>query len=248
MKTAWFLVALLGCRGRHAEPVRLAAAVSLREPLEAELTALRAQGLALQGIYGGSGDLARQVLQGSPIDLLASAAEASLAPLEAAHRAHRRCVLAQNRLVLIRGASARLLRLRWESLAGDPALVHLAIGAAKAVPAGDYAEAALRALGEWESLSPKIVRAGHVRAVLDLVVRGEAEAGVVYATDAAGRSEVVVVGEPPVGAAPDIRYLLDVIDSPDRPADWTARVERVAAALCGPDLQGRLRSAGFLAP
>ena len=54
------------------------------------------------------------------------------------------------------------------------------------VPAGMYARQALTKLGLWEELekSKRIVSGENVRVALTYVERGEAEAGIVYATDA----------------------------------------------------------------
>jgi hypothetical protein len=67
----------------------------------------------------------------------------------------------------------------------------VAIGQPKSVPAGQYAEESLRALGLWDRIQPKLVFAENVRQVLDYVARGEVEAGFVYTTDAATRSQGV---------------------------------------------------------
>jgi molybdate transport system substrate-binding protein len=63
----------------------------------------------------------------------------------------------------------------------------IVIGSPKSVPAGQYAEESLRALGLWDRLQPKLVFAENVRQALDYVARGEVDAGFVYTTDAASR-------------------------------------------------------------
>ena len=45
------------------------------------------------------------------------------------------------------------------------------------VPAGQYAEESLRALGLWERLQPKLIFAENVRQALDYVARGEVDDG-----------------------------------------------------------------------
>ena len=66
-------------------------------------------------------------------------------------------------------------------LAGE-AVKKLAL-AGENVPAGKYAEQALRSAGLGEQLKTKIVRGQDVRMTLGFVERGEVEAGIVYATD-----------------------------------------------------------------
>jgi molybdate transport system substrate-binding protein len=65
------------------------------------------------------------------------------------------------------------------------------VGSPKTVPAGQYAEESLKALGLWDRLQPKLVFSENVRQALDYVARGEVDAGVVYTTDAATRGQQV---------------------------------------------------------
>jgi molybdate transport system substrate-binding protein len=64
--------------------------------------------------------------------------------------------------------------------------------AGEQVPAGKYAEKALSKLGLLQQLvdDAKIVRGQDVRSALTYVERGEAEAGIVYATDVAVAPQV----------------------------------------------------------
>src|SRR5690606_37947980 len=66
-----------------------------------------------------------------------------------------------------------------------PAVKRIAVGKPATVPAGRFTREALSAAGAWDRLESKFVYADSVRQVLDYVSRGEAEAGFVYATDAA---------------------------------------------------------------
>src|SRR5690606_26500820 len=77
-----------------------------------------------------------------------------------------------------------------EALA-DPRVRHLAI-AGEGVPAGKRAREALAAAGVLERLRPRIVETDNVRAALAWVARGEAQAGVAYASDARSEPRVRV--------------------------------------------------------
>jgi molybdate transport system substrate-binding protein len=87
---------------------------------------------------------------------------------------------------------------RWLALAGP------------AVPAGKYARQALQNLGLWDQLQTqhKVVSGEDVRRTLAYVERGEAEAGIVYATDAriTDRVQAVYTFDPSTHAA--VRYPL----------------------------------------
>ena len=240
-----------GCTTKEsaaAAPVVVAAAISMRAPLEELGKRYEAAhpGVSVRFTFGASGDLAHQIREGAPAALFASAAEAPAQELEAAQLSTRSCVLATGALTLVRRDAPGLAQLRWETLAQDPAVTKLALGLVPAVPAGVYAEQALRALGSFEALAPKIVRGGNARNVLDMVARGEADAAIVYATDALASvdagSRVVIVGPPPAAAAPRVVYPLDVVRGA------SAEASAVAASLCAPAAAAVFASHGFGAP
>ena len=77
------------------------------------------------------------------------------------------------------------------------AVRHLALGDPTAVPAGRYAKKALESLGIWAQLKHKVVAGADVRQALVYVETGAAEAGIVYATDAAISRSVKIVGGDP---------------------------------------------------
>lgn len=205
------LVASTAAPAAGAEPrgPTVLAAASLQEVMEDAAAAWARRGHPRPILsFAASSALARQVLAGAPADLFlpadvewmdAVARRGLLAP-------GTRAVLAGNRLVLVarRGApplaglsGAHLLR-----ALGDGRLAM----ADAAVPAGRYGEAALRRLGAWQAVSPRIVRAENVRAALALVARGAAPYGIVYATDARAEPAVSVAGVFPARSHPPIVY------------------------------------------
>ena len=70
---------------------------------------------------------------------------------------------------------------------------HFAIGNPDTVPAGVYAKEALTKLGEWKTLEPKLVFGKDVRQVLTFVETGNAEMGIVFASDAHSSDKVEVI-------------------------------------------------------
>jgi molybdate transport system substrate-binding protein len=70
-------------------------------------------------------------------------------------------------------------------------VARIVVGNPKTVPAGQYAEESLRALGLWDRVRAKLVFAENVRQALDYVARGEVDAGFVYTTDVAVRGGAV---------------------------------------------------------
>jgi molybdate transport system substrate-binding protein len=83
---------------------------------------------------------------------------------------------------------------------------HLALGEPQSVPAGRYAKQALSKLGLWPRLEAKVVPAADVRQALAYVETGAAEAGIVYATDAAVSNRVRVAVEISSDLTAPIRY------------------------------------------
>jgi molybdate transport system substrate-binding protein len=74
----------------------------------------------------------------------------------------------------------------------NPDIKKIAIGHPESVPAGTYAKQSLQSLKLWDNLEPKFVYAKDVRQVLSYVETGNADAGIVYKTDAAASDKVTV--------------------------------------------------------
>jgi molybdate transport system substrate-binding protein len=143
---------------------------------------------------GASGALLQQIAKGAPADVFASADEQSMdqAQQQGLIVRDKRRDFASNRLVLIVPARSANIPDRLEQLA-QPAYRRIAIGAPASVPAGRYAMAALEHSGMRAAIEAKMITAQNVRQALDYVARGEVDAGLVYATDAALMPERVRV-------------------------------------------------------
>lgn len=160
--------------------------------------------------YAASGPLAKQIESGAPADVFASAdlkwmdyvAEKKLINPES------RKALLGNKLVLIapKEAAAEIKIGKDFKLAEAIGESKLATGDPKSVPVGTYAQAALRSLGVWDDVAPKIAGAESVRAALAFVARGEAKYGIVYQTDANSEPKVKVVDTFPADSHPPIVY------------------------------------------
>lgn len=243
-RALWVTLVAMACRRDAPTTLRVAAAISLREPLEdlGHRYEREHPGVAVRWIFGASGDLATQIAHGAPVSLFASASPEPVARLGRAVRVEALCDVATTSLVLVRRDDPALADLRWENLATHPAVHHVAVGATPAVPAGVYAERALQAMGSLDAVRPRLVRGAHVRQVLDLVARGEADAGIVYATDVRGRRDVVSCGAPPVPVA--VRYpLVAVADAAHADA-----ARALGRWLCGDVGRAAFRGRGFDAP
>jgi molybdate transport system substrate-binding protein len=180
---------------------------------------------------GGSSLLMQQIRRGAPVDLFISASPLEVDRLEADGLVvvGSRLPVASNSLIVVvpagREPPSRPAELR------DATWGRVAMGNPRTAPVGRYSERALAALGVLEELRPRLVLGENARQVLDYVVRGEVDAGIVYRTDARLFPEQVTEGPtidpgpggPPIyeavalsdSAHPTVAAgLLELIDSP----------------------------------
>lgn len=159
--------------------------------------------------FGGSGALQAQIEEGAPVDLFFSAAESNMDALEEQgliDAATRKDVL-ENEIVLIAPEGESKVTSFETILENGPII---ALGEAESVPAGKYAQEIFTNLGIWDDVAAQAVFASNVREVLAWVEAGEAECGVVYATDAKTSDAVQVICGAPEGG-PQVLYPAAVI-------------------------------------
>ncbi len=223
------LIAVLAILPARAQEKTLTvfAAASMKNALD-DLNAIFAQRTGIKPVasYAASSALARQLEQGAPADVFASAdiEWMDYAVQKKLIKSGTRTNLLGNRLVLIAPNDSKIGEVAigpgfdLAKLAGDG---RIATGDVKAVPAGKYAKAALETLGAWTAAEPKLAMAENVRAALALVARGEAPLGIVYASDASAEDKVEVAGVFPAESHPPIVYpaaLVRQSQNPDAPA------------------------------
>jgi len=185
----------------HAGELVVSAAISLKNAF-VELGALHEKAhpdTKVRFNFGASGDLARQIAGGAPVDLFASAAQKDMDDLavQGLIISNSRIDFAKNSVVLItpNGSSIR----SFQDLA-SPQVKRIAVGNPKTVPAGRYAYEVFNHYGLLPQIYTKLIYAENVRQVLDYVVRAEVDAGVVYATDAHIKNTEIFTA---ASAAPD---------------------------------------------
>lgn len=167
--------------------VLVAAAISLKAPLEdaARRFGATSPGETIAFTFGSSGQLAAQIENGAPVDLFISASPVELERLAIGERIERetRTPLAGNRLVIVVPRGAELPA----DLAGlaSPRFARIAIGNPRTVPAGRYARQSLVATGIVDQVGSRFVYAENALQIGALVERGEADAAILFATDAA---------------------------------------------------------------
>jgi molybdate transport system substrate-binding protein len=210
-----FVLAPSYVQAQDKGPVIFAAA-SLKDALDAVNAAWVKNGGKQAVIsYAASSTLAKQIEEGAPADIFISADEDwmnYLADKKLIDESTRIDLLG-NDLVLIAAKDSKATidiapSFDLVKLLGDG---KLAMANTDSVPAGKYGKAALAKLGVWDSVKDKIAQADNVRAALQLVSRGEAPLGIVYATDAHADANVKVLGVFPEDSHPPIVYPVAVM-------------------------------------
>jgi molybdate transport system substrate-binding protein len=239
----------LGAAPQQSSSITVSAAISLKDALDELGPIFQAQqqrknggsGTAVTYNYGGSGTLARQIEQGAPVDVFFSAAEKQMDDLAAQGLiiADTRRDLVGNALVLIAPAQATSLH-SFQDLS-NAAVKTIALGETATVPAGMYARQTLEHLGLFAAVEKKIVYAKDVRAVLTYVETGNADAGLVYQTDANTSKKVRVIAVAPADSHDPILYPAAVL----RDAKDKAAARAFVVFLQGPDARAVFQEYGF---
>jgi len=204
------------------KPVVVFAAASLKTALDSIAAAWKANtGKSTSIVYASSGTLAKQIEQGAPADVFISADIKWVDYLdkEKLLRAGTRKNLLGNALVLIEpaDADAQMKITKGFDLAGATGDGKIAVCSIDSCPGGIYAKEALNALGVFPNVEPKLAQADNIRNALNLVARGEAKFGIVYATDAKAEPKVKTVGIFPSSSHSAIVYPGAIIETSKNP-------------------------------
>ncbi|MGB7406921.1 MAG: molybdate ABC transporter substrate-binding protein [Pontixanthobacter sp.] len=217
------LILLHGCAPGGPNGPVIFAASSLQKPLEAFAEEWAAAGNDPPVFsFASSAALARQIENGSPADIFISANAQWTEYIVTVGRLSDSAVrpVASNTLVLARSIRERSLGQTGQE-AGMDALNEarsIATGDPATVPLGRYAEEALKNLGVWERAASRIVPAASSAAALKLVLLGEADLGILYASDARSRDDLGVIYNFPETAHAPIVYNAVILPSSAHPA------------------------------
>lgn len=256
-RDALLLVLLAACNlpGRREQPqprpfvlglrqVNVAAAVSLKEALLDYENYFESAHSDIDLVYtfAGSQLLATQILEEAAFDVFISADHIQMARASGTARLTEPRVFAKSKLVIITPASDTKIQ---SPIDLGRTGVYLAL-AAEAVPAGSYARLALQKIGILSQVLDNVkTNEESVRGVVAKVASGDADAGIVYATDVTPAVAEKLRVVPFTGAEEIVPTyeLAFLVDSRVREA-----AELVVEGLYGPDGAAALQRHGFTVP
>jgi len=192
----------IAASGEETE-ILVAAAASLKNAYEDKLIPMFEEanpGVTVKGTYDSSGKLQTQIEEGLDADVFMSAAKKQMIALDEEGMIASDTItdLLENKIVLIVPAGNEKKLEKFEDIEKADSI---ALGDPASVPAGQYAQEALTNLGIWDKIQDKVSFGINVTEVLNQVAAASADAGIVYATDAASMADKVeVVAEAPEGS------------------------------------------------
>ncbi len=200
------LVLILGgilsssCSHKKETELLIGAAASL-EPSMKEVKSLFEEQhpeLRVRFSFASSGTIEQQIREGAPIDLFLSAANKQIASLEKDELLllGSRVDLFRNEVVLIVPADSKLELDDFKDITKADVI---ALGDPESVPVGQYAQQIFERLGIWEAVYQKATLGKSVTEVSAWVSSGEADAGIVYRTDARLSEKLKIAAEAPEG-------------------------------------------------
>ena len=195
--------------------------------------------------FGASSTLARQIEQGAPANLFASADERWMDYL-----ANKQLIVSDTRKDLLGNDLVLIVPVnKPQHVTIGPGFDllgmlgpdgRIATGDPAHVPVGLYAQQALKKLNLWDAVLPRLASTEDVRAALLLVERGEAPVGIVYATDAAVSKAVMIAATFPADTHDPVSYPFAVVKAGDTP-----EARALMTFLSGPEARAIFEKRGF---
>ncbi len=241
-RTAATSLSRLAARGK-TETVHVAAAVSLEEALNRLVMdfALREPALRVRTVFGGSDELADQILGGAPVDLLLAADSKQFDRLAKANMIDRASLVAfvENGLAAIALADREITASKPAHLVQDDAL--RIVIADPGCPLGRYTLDFLAASSFAERVLATAVRAENSRAVVAAVRAKQADVGIVYSSDAAHAEGCRILFRIAQTPTP-IRYSAAIVSRGRK----NSSARRLLDFLTSAQARRRFRECGFL--
>lgn len=182
--------------------ILVAAAASLKYSYDDELIPMfeaANPGIKVESTYDSSGKLQTQIEEGLSADVFMSASPKQMTALKEEGMIDEDSIvdLLENKIVLIVPEGTEPKMTGFEDITKADII---AVGDPESVPVGQYTKESLTSLGIWDEVEAKSTKGTNVTEVLNWVAEGSADAGIVYATDAATTPKVTVIAEAPEGS------------------------------------------------
>lgn len=186
----------------------VSAAASLTDAMDEIKTAYETtnENVKITYTFGSSGSLQQQIENGAPADVFVSAATKQMDALmdKGLIIEDTRKEFLENKIVLIVNKNNTAIS-DFDDLKLSE-VKQIALGEPESVPAGQYADEVLKNIGIFDDIKSKAVYGKDVKEVLTWVETENADAGMVYSTDAKISDEVKVVATAPEGSHKSIYY------------------------------------------
>lgn len=222
--------------------LRVSAATTLKRIFEQIAPAFeQANNVKLVFNFGASGQLQKQIEQGAPVDVFASASPKQVDALIAAQliSPEATSTFCYNDLVIFvpSGNPASI-----KGPADLESATRLTTGNPETAPHGAKSKEWLEKLGLWTRLESRFVFGENAAQTLDYVARGEVDAGIGFASETIGRTDVQVAYTVPASELKPSRYVVALVADTDN----AELAELFTAYLSTPEVQAALADAGFL--
>ncbi len=202
-------------KGTESVTLTISAASSLKDVLEEIKTAYEEEksNIAITYNFGSSGSLQQQIEQGANVDIFISASVKQMDALKSKELVIEDTLrqFLENEVVLITPKDSSVIS-DFKDLS-DGKVKKVGLGEPKSVPAGQYGEEVLKALDIFSTVKSKAVYGKDVKEVLTWVETGNADAGIVYETDARVSDKVKIAAKAPKGSHKPVLYPAAVIKS-----------------------------------
>lgn len=210
------LCLIAGCAKQTAgnsTTLNISAAASLKDSMDEikQLYGSEKANVTLKINYGSSGTLQQQIEQGAEVDIFISAAPKQMDALQSKDlilKDSRKDLLLNDVVLIIPKDNTEIKD--FNDLITDK-VKKIALGEPKSVPAGQYAEEIFTKLGILDKIKSKAVYGNDVKEVLSWVETGNADAGIVYATDAKVSGKVKVISTAPLDSHKPVVYPAAII-------------------------------------
>jgi molybdate transport system substrate-binding protein len=230
----------------RADEITVAAANSLRDVLNDIGKQYQADtGQKVSFTFGASGTLEVKIQQGEPFDLFISAAAKQVDVLVAQRLADgdSRTIVATNALVLAVPKDQPNPPAKFEDLT-DGRFQRIAIAKPKIFAAGDYAMQVLKWFHIDDAVADRLVIAPDAQEIAQMVSRGDVNAGLCFATDAAAEGNNVKIA----AVAPEESHSAMVYPAVIIEHGHKADAEAFLQYLLGPKGKAEFTNRGFGLP